>query len=272
MSLRQGPRAAPDVVLFDWHATLVDTHDAMYHAVDDVIPRLMEMGLIDRLTTPQRSRNLEDAKLVKYTCEHGRLHPKVRNDRRISRTDIFEVLFGDDAEAKRLAHAEFDQQYAAYVGQCHALDPDTPAHLDTLRDLGCRLGVISNRRRDFMTHELALVDGGRWQSRFDTLVCGDDVRRRKPAPDLILRALDDLDVTPSTRCWYVGDSTTDVYAAKTAGVSAIFFNGVGWDQTWIDKIFPATARHPHRPDTVVATLAEMVAMAQRYRQYDCARQ
>jgi len=27
------------VVLFDWHATLVDTRDAMYHALDEMLPR-----------------------------------------------------------------------------------------------------------------------------------------------------------------------------------------------------------------------------------------
>ncbi len=36
---------APSVVLFDWHATLVDTLDAMYEAVDETLPRLRELGL-----------------------------------------------------------------------------------------------------------------------------------------------------------------------------------------------------------------------------------
>jgi len=34
---------APRVVLFDWHATLVDTLDAMYHAVDDMLPKLPDL-------------------------------------------------------------------------------------------------------------------------------------------------------------------------------------------------------------------------------------
>ena len=48
MSLLQVPHARPSVLLFDWHATLVDTMDAMYHAVDDVIPQLVEHGLVER--------------------------------------------------------------------------------------------------------------------------------------------------------------------------------------------------------------------------------
>ena len=34
----------PRVVLFDWHATLVDTLEAMYHAVDEMLPRLPQFS------------------------------------------------------------------------------------------------------------------------------------------------------------------------------------------------------------------------------------
>ena len=47
---------APRVVLFDWHATLVDTLDAMYHAVDDVLPRLPELGLMDALISHDEAK------------------------------------------------------------------------------------------------------------------------------------------------------------------------------------------------------------------------
>jgi len=39
MSILNLPHAVPRVLLFDWHATLVDTHDAMYYAVNDVLPK-----------------------------------------------------------------------------------------------------------------------------------------------------------------------------------------------------------------------------------------
>ena len=85
---------APRVVLFDWHATLVDTLDAMYHAVDDVLPRLPELGLMDALISHDQAKTPEDARLVDYVREHRQLHPKIKAERRISRTDIFEVLLG----------------------------------------------------------------------------------------------------------------------------------------------------------------------------------
>ncbi len=105
MSILQLPHDQPAAVLIDWHATLVDTHDAMYHAVDDVLPRLKELGLWDRLLKPGESKTIEDAKLVKYVREHNKLHPKITAQRKISRTDIFEVLFGADGDASGKSRA-----------------------------------------------------------------------------------------------------------------------------------------------------------------------
>lgn len=261
MSILQIPRARPRVILFDWHATLVDTMDAMYYALDDVLPRLGPLGLIERLVPPGRSKTLEDAKLVKYVREHARLHPKIKAERRISRTDVFEVLFGADQEAKAIAHREFDRSYARHFGAVRPLEADARERLLELRALGLRLGVLSNRARHFMAHEIYTVDAEGWHELFDTMVCGDDVSRRKPHPDLVLKALDELGVAPGLGCWYVGDSTTDVIAAKQAGVTAVFYNGAGWDRAWIDRIFPGTIRHPHVPDAVVGSLGDLNALA-----------
>ncbi|MES1945236.1 haloacid dehalogenase [Salinisphaera sp. PC39] len=261
MSILQLPHAIPEVILIDWHATLVDTHDAMYHAVDDVLPKLEELGLMERLLEPEDSKTLEDAKLLKYVREHRRLHPKVKAQRKISRTDIFEVLFGADADAKVRAHAAFDDAYRNYVGHVEPLEPDIRPQLEHLRELGITLGLISNRNRDFMEHELAIVDGTGWADLFDTMACGNDVEHRKPFPDLLLKALENLGHPADETCWYVGDSTTDVIAAKRAHVAAVFYNGAHWDRAWLDKIFPGTTRHPHQPDAVVDSIPDLVRLA-----------
>lgn len=261
MSILQLPHKPPEVILFDWHATLVDTHDAMYHAVDDVLPKLRELGLDTRLLDAQESKTIEDAKLLMYVRKHEQLHPKVRAQRKISRTDIFEVLFGEDSEAKSIAHKAFDNSYRKFVGEVHPLENDTRVQLEHLHKLGLVVGLISNRNREFMQHELAIVDGSGWEDLFSTMACGNDVKHRKPHPDLLLKALDNLGREPDERTWYVGDSTTDVIAAKQAGVTAVFYNGAGWGDHWIHKIFPGTVRHPQQPDAVVNSMAELVAMA-----------
>ena len=248
--------SSPKVILFDWHATLVDTYDAMYHAVDDVVKKFGDMGLLHRFTPPGDSKNIEDEKLVDYVRKNRQLHPKIKVDQKISRTDIFEVLFSKDEVAKELAHREFNKCYRNHFGEITPFEDGIDEMLEQLRELGILLGVLTNRDREFLEHEISIIHVDGWHHLFDVHVCGDDVVKRKPAPDPILKALEWVDASPGPDCWYVGDSTTDTVAAKTAGVTSIFFNGAGWDQEWLNQIFPGTSKHPHKPDAVVENFDE----------------
>ncbi len=251
---------APKLILFDWHATLVDTLDAMYHAVDDMLPEIETLGLIQRLIPPEKSKSPEDARLVKYVRNYRRLHPKVKVDRKISRTDIFEVLFGDDEAAKRIAHRAFNHHYRKHYGTVLPFEPQVRNVLLGLRELGLSLGVITNRDREFFEHELAAAEGGGWSQLFDTEICGDDTPQRKPHPDQLYKAMETLNFEVGADVWYVGDSTTDTIAAKTAGVTSVFFNGAQWDLSWLQKIFPGNRRYPHKPDVVVNDFSEFWAL------------
>ncbi len=250
----------PKVILFDWHATLVDTLDAMYHAVDDMLKDLRELGLLDHLVTAAQCRSPEDMKLVDYVRENLSLHPKIKLDRKISRTDIFEVLFSDNDEAKKIAHQGFTKHYRKYFGTALPFEAKVRDVLVALKKLGLPLGVITNRDREFYMHELANVDGSDWSDLFVSNVCGDDTQKRKPHADQIFKSAENLNVTVGEDIWYVGDSTTDVIAAKSAGITSVFFNGALWDQPWLDKIFPGSQRYPHQPDVVVNDFSEFWAL------------
>ena len=132
--------------------------------------------------------------------------------------------------------------------------------LDGLVGLGIPLGVITNRDREFFSHELANVEGDDWPGCFQTTVCGDDTARRKPPPDQLQQAVSNLAAEVGADVWYVGDSTTDTIAAKTAGVTSVFFNGAQWDQPWLNTIFPGSERYPFKPDVVVNDFAEFWAL------------
>ena len=250
----------PQLILFDWHATLVDTLDAMYHAVDDLLPELCELGLMDRLVKPETSKSPDDQRLVEYVRQRQQLHPRVKADRKISRTDIFEVLFGDDNEAKRIAHAAFNGHYRKYFGNALPFEPRVRDMLEGLVALDMPLGIITNRDREFFEKELANVAGENWSSYFQTTVCGDDTSRRKPHPDQLEKAVDNLQHNMGKEVWYVGDSTTDTIAARNAGATSVFFNGAQWDQPWLNTIFPGNPRYPHKPDVVVNDFAEFWAL------------
>ncbi|HVK99412.1 MAG TPA: HAD-IA family hydrolase [Dongiaceae bacterium] len=250
----------PRVILFDWHATLVDTLDAMYHAVDDMLPELQENGLLNRMVDPAQSKSPEDARLVDYVRNYAQLHPKIKADRKISRTDIFEVLFGDDQDAKQIAHQIFNNHYRNHYGNVQPFEPRVRQVLVGLRMLNFKLGVITNRDREFFEHEVNAVEGGTWKGLFDCMICGDDTVLRKPHPDQVLLAAAELGCNPDSEVWYVGDSTTDVIASKTAGITCVFFNGAQWDQPWLNKIFPGNERYPHKPDVVVNDFSEFWAL------------
>ncbi|WP_432474256.1 HAD family hydrolase [Amphritea sp. HPY] len=250
----------PKVVLFDWHATLVDTLDAMYHAVDDMLKDLREMGLLDHLVTSAACKSPEDSKLVEYVRENLGLHPKIKLDRKISRTDIFEILFADNDEAKKIAHQGFNRHYRKYYGTALPFEPKVKHVLQGLRQLNLTVGVITNRDREFFIHELNTIDGSGWAELFDTEICGDDTVQRKPHIDQIVKAADNLGCKLGPDVWYVGDSTTDVIAAKSAGITSVFFNGALWDQPWLNKIFPGSERYPDKPDVVVNDFSEFWAL------------
>jgi phosphoglycolate phosphatase len=246
----------PRVVLFDWHATLVDTLDAMYGAVDEMLPRLPELGLVEQLVPPSQSRSAEDARLVRHVRQHGRLHPRIKAERRVSRTDIFQILFGDDEDVKHIAHEAFNEAYRRHYGEVRPFDGGELALLQELREFDVKIGVLTNRDREFFEHELAVVEDGAWLGLFDVTVCGGDTYRRKPSSEPILKALELLEEPANLACWYLGDSSTDVASSRRARVSPVFFNGAGWEDAWLKKVFPGTRAHPDQPLAIVDTFAE----------------
>jgi HAD superfamily hydrolase (TIGR01509 family) len=84
------------------------------------------------------------------------------------------------------------------------------------------------------------------------IVDGSHVEHAKPAPDLLLLAADRLR-TPPTRCWYVGDSTWDMLAARAAGMIGI---GVAYGAVSKSELLNSDAR-------VVTTFRALLADVRR---------
>ena len=93
--------------------------------------------------------------------------------------------------------------------------------LARLKDGGCRLGLVSAKRRSTIELAFAATSIGHL---FDVVVGGDEASNQKPAPDLLLLALERLGVSPADAV-YVGDSPFDMTAAVAGGLYAI---GVTW--------------------------------------------
>ena len=234
----------PSVLIFDWHGTLVDTHDAMFSAMEEMLPQLEELGLVEQLLPEDQCRTEDDARLVRYIRIYRRLHPRILAERRVSRTDIFNAIFGENKAPKLIAHKAYNQAYRKYFGQVKPFQPGAYEYLSALKALGIKLAVCTNRNREFLDRELQIVDEGRWLHLFDATVCADDVTEYKPDPEVILKALEKLSIQTDEHAWYIGDSYVDMLTAHHAGVAGVFYNGACWEPDRVSSWFTTRSVTP----------------------------
>lgn len=95
--------------------------------------------------------------------------------------------------------------------------------LDFLAARGLRLVICSSSERFYLENMLPILglDG-----RFEYLIGGDEVKSKKPAPDVYLRALE-LTGLPAAEAFAVEDSAAGTMAAAAAGYFAIGFINPG---------------------------------------------
>ena len=87
--------------------------------------------------------------------------------------------------------------------------------VEQLKDKGIRVALVTNKQRS-LTVEFLQSRG--LESLFDTVVAGDDCPNNKPAPDMLIRAMTEMNVCASETVM-VGDSRNDALAGRAAGVS-----------------------------------------------------
>ncbi len=107
--------------------------------------------------------------------------------------------------------------YAIYLEIIRGrLQPLAGVHefLAACRQRGLRLAVATSADRIKMDGNLAQI--GLAPERFDALVTGSDVERKKPHPDIFLKAAERLGLAPAA-CLVVEDAPNGVEAAKRAG-------------------------------------------------------
>ena len=86
-----------------------------------------------------------------------------------------------------------------------------------LRDAGFILGIATNGVTK-ITREM--LDGLGLSEVFKVVIGADMVDNSKPAPDMIVKACEFAEITPSSTV-YVGDQLSDMKAAKASGTLAV---------------------------------------------------
>lgn len=102
-------------------------------------------------------------------------------------------------------------------GKLEAL-PGVHSYVALLRERGLKIALATSA--DHVKVAASLAEIGMPESSFDTVVNGLDVVRKKPFPDIYLRAAIMLGVPP-TSCLVVEDSIHGVKAAKSAGARCL---------------------------------------------------
>jgi 3-amino-5-hydroxybenzoic acid synthesis related protein len=172
-------------VVLDLDGVLVDSFEVMRRAFDHAYAQVVGDG---------------PAPFQEYNKHLGRYFP-----------DIMRIM-GLPLEMEQPFVAE-----SARLAGLVKLFPGVRELLQLLRDRHIGLVVATGKSG---RRARALLDGLGVLPLFDHVIGSDEVARSKPAPDIVLRALELLQLEPADAVM-VGDAVTDLASAQAAGVTAI---------------------------------------------------
>jgi len=100
------------------------------------------------------------------------------------------------------------------------LRPGVEALLSAARTRGQRLAIATTTSRGNIDALLGATLGKHWEDWFATIVAGDEVSKKKPAPDVYLEVLSRLNLSAS-ECLAIEDSENGLVAASGAGIPVL---------------------------------------------------
>ncbi len=205
-------------VLFDLDGTLVDTIGAYFE--------------IARLAASAHGFEVTEQQVRESLCNGGSFWSGIVPD-----------AHPDGAEVRRALTAHAAREWPRVLRQRGRILGGLVDTLDALKRKGIALAIVSGARPEV----LELLRENDLLARFDAVILGADVTRRKPDPEGIVKALDALGVAPGDAV-YVGDTPLDVRASRAAGVCAVaVLTGAG------DSALLST----HEPDRLIASHAKL---------------
>lgn len=198
MTLRPGPDW-PRAVLFDLDGTLIDSAPDLHAATNILLSThgLGPLGLAD--VTAMIGNGLK--KLVERAF--------AACGRKLS------------GAALQTEHLRMVEIYGDHLTVLTTLMAGVRETFDALTARGCRIAVVTNKPQ--MATEAILLHFG-LARRVGAAIGGDAGVTKKPAPDMLLAALERLGVEPWDAVM-VGDSASDVGAAHAAGIPAVVVRG-----------------------------------------------
>jgi phosphoglycolate phosphatase len=189
----------PQAVLFDLDGTLIDSAPDIAAAVNELLARSGRGPLTVAAVTSMIGNGVEKLVERALAATGAPLDPPALEREQAAMLDI----------------------YARHLTGLTTLLPGVREALGQLHGNGIRLGLATNKQQRFIE---TVFDHFGLSSLFDAVVGGGPGIVKKPAPDILLTAMRQLGATPSDTVM-VGDSTSDVQAAKAAGVRSVIVRG-----------------------------------------------
>ncbi len=184
VALDRGGLVRPRAILFDWDNTLIDSWAAIQDAQNHT---LLAFGL--------EPWSLEETMA------------RVRGSMR----DSYPQLFGDRwLEAGEVFYRRFEERHMETLTPL----PGAEEMLETLVAAGLYLGVVSNKKGEYLRAEAARLG---WERFFGRIVGAFDAERDKPAVEPVLLALNGSGIEPGRDVWFAGDACVDLDCATRAG-------------------------------------------------------
>jgi len=131
------------------------------------------------------------------------------------------VLAGEREQLARELHVRKNALYAQLLAsQQIGLRPGVMQLMDEALGAGVRQAIVTTTSRVNVDALLRLHVGAGWHERFAAVVCGEDVRDKKPHPEAYERCLRELGIAP-LEAVAIEDSPGGVAAARAAHIPVI---------------------------------------------------
>jgi HAD superfamily hydrolase (TIGR01509 family) len=138
------------------------------------------------------------------------------------------------AALARVIHARKNVYYAELVQSgAITLRPGVKALLRECREHGLTMGITTTTSQANVDALLAEHLGERWRTWFSVVVCSEDVERKKPDPEVYVRAVATLGVSPH-QVLAIEDSPDGAAAASAAGVPVVVARSAYFADAHID--------------------------------------
>lgn len=182
----------PEVILFDWDGTLVDSF-TMLEQVHEHVHR--ELGL--------------------SYADPGWFSAYFGKPREIIYNAIYGERVGD-------AHQIFNTHMRKTHKDAIKFLPHARELLGVLSRKDVRMGIVSNKKREFL---LAEIEALGVSNLFEVVVASLDAEYDKPSAAPINLALSKMEVEANfQKVWYVGDTENDIKSAFAANILCVFID------------------------------------------------